>query len=101
MLNNVRLFCILSNPTTLMPNQITKIKALDHPVYAGKDSLKELDVFLKSKKYQGNNIFILTDQTVSKYCLPVLLKNTPVLKRAKVITISPGEEYKNIKTCEF
>lgn len=53
------------------------------------------------KKISPSTIFILTDSNTKKHCLPVLLAGIPALENATVLNVTPGEESKNIETCQF
>ena len=45
----------------------------------------------------GDSIFILVDSNTEKYCLPTLLKSKK-LERSKIITITCGDENKNVES---
>ncbi|HYG03708.1 MAG TPA: 3-dehydroquinate synthase [Chryseosolibacter sp.] len=55
----------------------------------------DLHSFLQTKAY--SNIFVVADQNTYQYCYPVL---APALLHAKIHAIEPGEEAKNLRTCE-
>lgn len=48
----------------------------------------------------SQQIFILTDENVKQYCLPLLLDKYPMWRSAIVITIAPGEQSKSLSTIE-
>lgn len=48
---------------------------------------------------QLDQVFVLTDTTTSKYCLPRLIAVHPAFKNFKVLEFEAGEEYKTIETC--
>lgn len=65
-------------------------------LYIGTDALKKFDRFI----YQHYNLskkFVLVDENISKYCLP-LIKNLQHLSPIKIIEIKSGEKNKNINT---
>ena len=66
----------------------------NYPIFIGGDSLIEIDKFISAGKYSA--VFILTDENVNNFCLPVLLKHSERLKNAFVIEIPAGEEEKSI-----
>lgn len=72
------------------------IQAGTYTVYFEEKSFSALTDFLGKGSF--SSIFILTDRNVKKHCLPILLKNAPALQKAKLITIKPGEQFKNIET---
>lgn len=55
---------------------------------------ESLPQFLTDKSY--SKIFVITDTNTRKHCYPLL---KPLLPTHSVITIKPGEEYKNLTTC--
>jgi 3-dehydroquinate synthase len=65
----------------------------DNLVFAA-DPSAPLKAFLQTKKY--SRISVLTDENTLKHCYPLLLSDLP---EHKVISISSGEEHKNINTC--
>ena len=63
-----------------------------------KETSATLTNFLGKKSYSAH--FILVDDSTANHCLPVLLKEQPVLHEAEVIEIFSGEEFKNIETVQ-
>ena len=47
----------------------------------------------------SGGVFLLLDENTRKHCLPVLLKTSPELKKAKIIQIASGEKNKTIESC--
>lgn len=76
-----------------------RLKLKGNKIFYGSASLKTLNRFL-SEKFRSSSYFILTDRRISKYCLPLLLRYCPILKRANIIEINGGEEAKNIDSCQ-
>ncbi|MDQ1096274.1 MULTISPECIES: 3-dehydroquinate synthase [Chryseobacterium] len=60
------------------------------------DHFSQLNDFLLEKSF--SKIFILTDENVHEYCLPVLLGNLDTDIAFEILEIEPGEEMKNVQT---
>jgi 3-dehydroquinate synthase len=63
-----------------------------------KETSATLTDFLRKKSYSAH--FILVDDVTANHCLPLLLKQQPILHEAEVIEIFSGEEYKDIETVQ-
>lgn len=55
----------------------------------------DLQSFVRSKSY--SNVCIVADQNTYQHCYPVI---SHVFPKAPVLVIEPGEEHKNLRTCE-
>lgn len=73
------------------------IKSLGYTIYTGKTVFKDLNIFLKKKKYSG--YFILCDENTLKNCLPVLITQCKELRDAEVFEIESGENSKSLQLC--
>ncbi|MDR6515434.1 3-dehydroquinate synthase [Chryseobacterium camelliae] len=60
------------------------------------DQFSQLNDFLLEKPF--SKIFILTDENVHEYCLPVLLGNLNTDIAFEILEVEPGEEMKNVQT---
>jgi 3-dehydroquinate synthase len=67
-----------------------------YPVEIGETALTELEKFVG--KLKPSTVFILTDENVNKFCIPILVEQSKKLSSAIVIEIPSGEEEKNITT---
>jgi len=76
-------------------NHYAPIETPFHSIYL--NDWDVLNTILNSKQY--SSVFIITDENTAKYCLHIALEN--IKTQCKIITISPGEENKNIETCLF
>ncbi len=61
-------------------------------------SYQEFTELLEWKKF--SSIFIITDTNCKRHCLPVLLSQFRWLKKASIISVSAGEQFKNIVTVQ-
>lgn len=83
-----------------MSRKLRSLEIAGSPVYIGQDSLYELNNQLEHSLKLKKHIFILADKNTSENCLPLLLQKVPLLNKAHIIVIEPGEEYKTLATCE-
>ena len=60
------------------------------------DPWKYLNDLIKDKKY--SKVFVLVDENTKEHCLPILKGSTDF--DTTIITITSGEIYKNIETCQ-
>lgn len=60
------------------------------------EQFSQLNDFLLEKPF--SKIFILTDENVHEYCLPVLLGNLNTDIAFEILEVEPGEEMKNVQT---
>lgn len=60
------------------------------------DQFSQLNDFLLEKPF--SKIFILTDENVHEYCLPVLLGNLNTDIAFEILEVESGEEMKNVQT---
>ena len=68
-----------------------EIKAIDYSIWIGENSLSKLNTSTYSK------VAILVDENTKRDCLCKL----PKIENPLIIEIKPGEEHKNISTCNF
>ena len=73
------------------------ITSLGYTIYTGKTVFKDLNTFLKKKKYSG--YFILCDENTLKNCLPVLITQCKELRDAEIFEIESGENSKSLQLC--
>jgi len=59
----------------------------------------ELGRFIEDGKYPEEGVFILVDSQTETHCLTHVLELSSRFKSGNVISISNGEEHKNIQTC--
>lgn len=76
-------------------NKYATITTPFHSIYM--NDWGTLNSILASKPY--SSIFIITDENIARYCLHIALEN--IKFSCKIITIPPGEENKNIDTCQY
>lgn len=69
----------------------------DYSIFLG-DMWEDLNIFIKEGLY--SQYFVLVDENTLQYCLPHFLNNTDDDMVFEVIVIPPGEQYKNIETCQ-
>lgn len=79
----------LKNPANI------KIDSLSYPVYLGTDPWPEIHQIILPYLDSGG-VFILTDANTSRYCLPLLLDNIPLLAGRPLFSIEPGEQSKDL-----
>jgi len=72
------------------------IKSSGYSVFFEEDDFRQLTRFLKLRSF--SKLFILCDTNTRKYCLPLLIKHTPVFKNAPIHTMPAGEKYKSLDT---
>jgi 3-dehydroquinate synthase len=72
-----------------------KIQLQDYSIYTG-DVIQLLNEFVQNGNY--SKVAILTDENVSKHCLDLLPE--ALVQHATLIVIPPGEEQKNLSTCQ-
>ncbi len=65
-------------------------------IFIGGDVFNELDKVIPAEKF--SSVFILTDENVNKFCLPILIERCKSLKEAAIIEIPSGEKEKNLTT---
>lgn len=68
------------------------------PVWIGPDISEPLNNWLEQAGY--TKIWILTDRNSDAFCLDQLINKVPLLAKASLITIEPGEEAKSLASCE-
>ncbi len=71
-----------------------KIATKDYTIHLHQKALKELNDFLKAKKFDKQ--FIVCDSNTLQNCLPVLLINCKLLHDAEIIELEPGEDNKDL-----
>lgn len=75
------------------------ISADSYKIYIGDNSLKKLNVFLRSSKYKTTKLFVIVDSNTLQNCYPELLQNVKILEKAELIEIEPGEASKDLTIC--
>jgi 3-dehydroquinate synthase len=88
----ITLFCQLFKTLSMQP-----IKSSGYSIYFNRDCYPYLQQLLSGGQY--SNIFILTDENTSTYCLPEFLAGLATDLPFEIIEIEAGEEHKNIATC--
>jgi len=63
----------------------------------GNQSLTDLQSFLNKNHF--TKIGIIVDENSQKFCLPIL-HSSFVIRHSSILTISSGEDHKNLSTCE-
>ncbi|MEG2336864.1 MAG: 3-dehydroquinate synthase family protein [Bacteroidales bacterium] len=72
----------------------------DSRIFVGQEVLASLDVWVEN--FKVSSLFILLDTNTQLNCLPLLLKQAPLLsQKAKLICIPAGEENKNLENLAF
>ncbi|MAO45155.1 MULTISPECIES: 3-dehydroquinate synthase [Leeuwenhoekiella] len=74
------------------------IQAKDYQVVFGTDGYTNLNAILKKKNY--SILFILVDSNTHEHCLAPFLQNVVTQTTIEIIEVDPGEEFKNLETCE-
>ncbi|MEH6656465.1 3-dehydroquinate synthase [Leeuwenhoekiella marinoflava] len=74
------------------------IQAKDYKIAFGNHGYENLNVLLKEKNY--SILFILVDSNTHEYCLAQFLQNVETSQTIEIIEVDPGEEFKNLETCE-
>lgn len=67
-------------------------------VCTGDDSIEEIEKFISTGNF--SSVFILVDSNTRQFCLPLILDQTPSLKKAFVIEIPSGESEKSLSNFE-
>lgn len=78
-------------------NNIINIKTTNADVFIGNEVFSVLKEYIRP--YQNNKIFILVDENTLQHCVTELITNVEGLKKAEIIEIDSGEEYKTIDIC--
>lgn len=78
-------------------HNMTAIQTQDYTIYFNQKSYDNLNKQINNKNY--SSIFILTDSNTNKYCSSQLLANINTDIRIEVLEIEPGEQHKNLDTC--
>lgn len=71
-----------------------KLKSAGYSVFFEENAFSYLNDFLKEEAF--SSVFILCDVNTKRYCLPLLLKRSPALKKVKKFVIAAGEKHKNL-----
>ena len=74
------------------------IQAKDYQVVFGENGYSNLNAILKEKNY--SILFVLVDSNTHEHCLAPFLQNIVAQTTIEIIEIDPGEEFKNLETCE-
>lgn len=69
----------------------------DCVVQCGQQSWSALKTFLDS--HPPSSLFVLVDENTEQHCLPYAISQLPALEQAHIISITAGEEHKNIDSC--
>lgn len=75
------------------------IQAENYQVFVGSQLMDALNDFLLERQAVYSDYFILVDENTEEHCLDIILDRVGALENASVLTISSGEENKNIETC--
>ena len=75
------------------------IDANGYLVEFSKNAFSSLNAIIKRKGY--SSIFILVDSNSKNLCLKYFLDKFKNPEEFKIIEINPGEEFKNLNTCDF
>lgn len=84
-----------------MARKIRSLEVTGTTLMLGEDALQHLRNRLEMMESKVRGFFILVDDNTSTFCLPLLVRQIPLLEKACPIIIKPGEEYKTIQTAEF
>ncbi|MGO4911191.1 3-dehydroquinate synthase [Leeuwenhoekiella sp. W20_SRS_FM14] len=74
------------------------IKAKNYDVVFTDSGYQNLNTLLKEKEY--SILFILVDSNTHESCLAHFLQRVETSQTIEIIEIEPGEEFKNLETCE-
>lgn len=74
------------------------IQAKDYNVVFGNHGYENLNSLLEEKNY--SILFILVDSNTHEKCLASFLQNIETTQTIEIIEVDPGEEFKNLETCE-
>lgn len=74
------------------------LPSLGYNIYLGNTVFSLLTKQVKNSRY--TTIVILCDENTLRYCLPVLIRNCPVLSSAEIIEVESGESSKSIPVAE-
>src|ERR1700741_935880 len=75
------------------------VNADAYNVVIGNDALTELSSYIELNYTVATKLFVLADENTYEHCLPILMKNIPMLEEAEIIEIPSGENHKNIDLC--
>ncbi|WP_185876958.1 3-dehydroquinate synthase [Blattabacterium cuenoti] len=68
-------------------------------IFFHENGYKILKNYITNQVDSIKNTFILVDEKIHKYCLPILFNQIDFLKKSNLIQIKSGEKEKNINTC--
>ena len=77
-----------------------EVKSNNYSVYIGKDVLEDFNSILEDYQGQYSKIFIFCDENSSRYCLPHLIGQVPMLIGSELIEIESGEHNKTLSICQ-
>ena len=74
------------------------VQAKDYEVVFENAGYRSLNTLLKERNH--SIIFVLVDSNTHEHCLGSFLQNVETDRPIEIIEIDPGEEFKNLETCE-
>ncbi len=77
---------------------LKKTKSADSFIFTGNNVLSFLHQLFLKPEYTNSKLFVIADENTKKYCLPLLTEKVKLLRKAGLIEIKSGEEYKNTDT---
>ena len=84
-----------------MNEEIYKTNILSSTLFIGNNAFVELERFLGNKSYKSSQLYVLVDENTKKYCLPTLINNINIFKKAAIIEIISGEDHKTIDNAVY
>ncbi len=75
------------------------IRAKDYTIHFEKNKYESLDKYFLEVNY--SSVFILVDEHTKSKCLPIFLTKIPKELDYHIISITSGENHKNIETCIY
>jgi len=84
-----------------MNEKIYKTNILSSTLFIGNNAFVELERFLGNKSYKSSQLYVLVDENTKKYCLPTLINNINIFKKAAIIEIISGEDHKTIDNAVY
>jgi 3-dehydroquinate synthase len=76
-----------------------EIQSNQYSIYLGNDVLSEFNRILNDHQDKYSKVFIFCDENSSKYCLPYLIEQVPMLIGSELIEIESGEQNKTLDIC--
>mgnify|MGYP000067515960 CR=1 FL=1 len=76
-----------------------EIQSDNYSIYIGDEVLQDFNRILEDCQGQYSKVFIFCDENSSRYCLPYLIDQVPMLIGAELIEIESGEQNKTLSIC--